>query len=511
MEHKLILGGGEQYLPFARSRIKALRATGLRYGSQKFEIDGSSVEVRIDGQHDYIRISGGGINDLLIGLHDTEATLNNPGPPHTNDSYMSSTKWVYQTDTADPLNALKAKFRGKTKRSRAAHFEYQYPSPQTGASTAFVETTVVFTTTNPSATKKSTSPLWAINGTEKVKVSSSRPTKETATTYPYTETRVDDISEIATIYVGKHVFSIPFEYHREQVTVKPSADTFGWVVTNTYLNGSGTRVRRTEDFEPDVTDLNYQQNNTQSQKTYLVKEVMGDGRVRDTLYFSAIAYEIYSPSAPVYTPYRVILEAPYTIEAVPAPDLPLTSWPPIATDYTPQQMGNFFYPVGPTWMIINGPFQQGVIESTGAIYTRKGVETLTGTKTPINQTFYIDRANPGIALGYTLHANSLRLKELVGSAFKGSTFNLEDLKEPMADADFVSSLQTVCSFFLPIQGTGVHWRKKSAYKRFWNGSPPVSAVDPDSGNLNLSISSIDFAFYPNTNTHSDKTISWSPA
>ena len=511
MEHKLILGGGEQFLPFARSRIKALRATGLRYASQQFEIDGSSVKVRIDGEHDYIRISGGGTNDLLIGLHDTEGGTGSAGPPQISDGLMSSTKWVYQTDPADPMNALKAKFRGKTRRSRRIHAEYQYPFPQTGVSSQFVNSLVTYTTTNPGATKKSTSPLWAINGTEYTSLTSSRPTKETATTYPYTETRRDDISEVATIYVGKHVFSIPFEYHREQVTVKPSADTFGWVVTNTYLNGSGTRVRRTEDFEPDVTDLNYQQNNTQSQKTYLVKEVMGDGRVRDTLYFSAIAYEIYSPSAPVYTPYRVILEAPYTIEAVPAPDLPLTSWPPIATDYTPQQMGNFFYPVGPTWMIINGPFQQGVIESTGAIYTRKGVETLTGTKTPINQTFYIDRANPGIALGYTLHANSLRLKELVGSAFKGSTFNLEDLKEPMADADFVSSLQTVCSFFLPIQGTGVHWRKKSAYKRFWNGSPPVSAVDPDSGNLNLSISSIDFAFYPNTNTHSDKTISWSPA
>jgi tetratricopeptide (TPR) repeat protein len=35
MEHKLILGG-EQYLPFARSRIKAMRATGAKYASQRF-------------------------------------------------------------------------------------------------------------------------------------------------------------------------------------------------------------------------------------------------------------------------------------------------------------------------------------------------------------------------------------------------------------------------------------------------------------------------------------------
>ena len=57
MEHKLIQGG-EQYLPFARSRIKALKATGLKYASQKFEIDGVSVKVRIAGEHEYIALSG---------------------------------------------------------------------------------------------------------------------------------------------------------------------------------------------------------------------------------------------------------------------------------------------------------------------------------------------------------------------------------------------------------------------------------------------------------------------
>lgn len=58
MEHKLIQGG-EQYLPFARSRIKALRAAGLQYASQQFEIDGVSVKVRIAGEHEYISITGG--------------------------------------------------------------------------------------------------------------------------------------------------------------------------------------------------------------------------------------------------------------------------------------------------------------------------------------------------------------------------------------------------------------------------------------------------------------------
>ena len=66
MEHKLILGG-EQYLPFARSRIKAMRANGAQYASQQFEIDGCSVKIRVDGQHDYITILGGGVAYMETG------------------------------------------------------------------------------------------------------------------------------------------------------------------------------------------------------------------------------------------------------------------------------------------------------------------------------------------------------------------------------------------------------------------------------------------------------------
>lgn len=57
MEHKLIQGG-EQYLPFARSRIKALRATGLNYASQKFVLPDGEVRVRIVGEHEYIELTG---------------------------------------------------------------------------------------------------------------------------------------------------------------------------------------------------------------------------------------------------------------------------------------------------------------------------------------------------------------------------------------------------------------------------------------------------------------------
>jgi hypothetical protein len=79
VEHKLILGG-EKFLPFARSRIKALRAAGLKYASQSFEMDGVSVNVNVSGEHEYIQIDGGrgymesGVLDLLdiqFGARDT--------------------------------------------------------------------------------------------------------------------------------------------------------------------------------------------------------------------------------------------------------------------------------------------------------------------------------------------------------------------------------------------------------------------------------------------------------
>ena len=58
MEHKLILGG-EVWLPFARSRIKSLKATGIRYGDQKFNMpDGATVWVKIEPGYEYIKIIG---------------------------------------------------------------------------------------------------------------------------------------------------------------------------------------------------------------------------------------------------------------------------------------------------------------------------------------------------------------------------------------------------------------------------------------------------------------------
>lgn len=60
MEH-LLIQGGETYLPFARSRIKALKALGLDYADQSFEVDGVSIRVSITPEHEYVFLSGGGV------------------------------------------------------------------------------------------------------------------------------------------------------------------------------------------------------------------------------------------------------------------------------------------------------------------------------------------------------------------------------------------------------------------------------------------------------------------
>ena len=96
MEHRLVLGG-EQFLPFARSRIKALRDTGLPYADQSFEIDGVSIKVRIEPGHEYIRLEGGstlemdsGVVDLgNIGYENPARFL--PGQLYGTDYYKSYT------------------------------------------------------------------------------------------------------------------------------------------------------------------------------------------------------------------------------------------------------------------------------------------------------------------------------------------------------------------------------------------------------------------------------------
>lgn len=86
MEHKLIQGG-EQYLPFARARIKAMRAAGLRFAAQQFVIGDVSVKVRLDGDHDYISI-GGDCADMESGI--LLRGWNLLGPPPANTEALES-------------------------------------------------------------------------------------------------------------------------------------------------------------------------------------------------------------------------------------------------------------------------------------------------------------------------------------------------------------------------------------------------------------------------------------
>lgn len=88
MEHRLVLGG-EQFLPFARSRIKALLATGLPYADQSFEIDGVSIKVRIEPGHEYIRLEGGGTVYMESGQ--LEWTL----PGELNPEKYDPAKWHF--------------------------------------------------------------------------------------------------------------------------------------------------------------------------------------------------------------------------------------------------------------------------------------------------------------------------------------------------------------------------------------------------------------------------------
>ena len=118
MEHKIVQGG-EQWLPLARSRIKAMRAAGLTYATQQFEIDGCSIRVRIEPGQDYIHINGGEIKLLMdsgvVGLNATAGPDGNkPGTLYESDHVAAynaafapipeSTRWRRKTGTTGQLS-----------------------------------------------------------------------------------------------------------------------------------------------------------------------------------------------------------------------------------------------------------------------------------------------------------------------------------------------------------------------------------------------------------------------
>ena len=67
-----------KYLPLARSRLKQIRANGLAYASQRFEVDGATIHVRKEGEQEFIKITGRHAGDIwvlialeqLVSIHD---------------------------------------------------------------------------------------------------------------------------------------------------------------------------------------------------------------------------------------------------------------------------------------------------------------------------------------------------------------------------------------------------------------------------------------------------------
>lgn len=56
---RLLIQGGHEYLPFARSRIRALKTLGMRYVSQTYTVNGVTINVRLENGTECIRIQGG--------------------------------------------------------------------------------------------------------------------------------------------------------------------------------------------------------------------------------------------------------------------------------------------------------------------------------------------------------------------------------------------------------------------------------------------------------------------
>lgn len=112
MEHKLILGGA-QYLPFARSRISALRASGQEYATQRFLLPDAEVRVQIAGDQEYIYITGSACTQLLdSGIVETEGWGGADPARYTPGTlYEAGSVPAYNAEfvPTDPVSAWKVK------------------------------------------------------------------------------------------------------------------------------------------------------------------------------------------------------------------------------------------------------------------------------------------------------------------------------------------------------------------------------------------------------------------
>lgn len=111
--------GGEIYLPLARSRLTAIRARGTPHGEQKFIVDGFLIEVRVVGNDDFIRISGGScLFEMETGLLEAPySTYGGGATPESYDAaryYESTNVTIYNakfTEYVGPKNGATGTYR----------------------------------------------------------------------------------------------------------------------------------------------------------------------------------------------------------------------------------------------------------------------------------------------------------------------------------------------------------------------------------------------------------------
>lgn len=88
IEHLSINGGGAEFVPFARSKIKGLRAAGLKYASRQYEIEGVTIRIRIVMDIEFIAV---GIASVVVAmLYESE------------DNYMVSHHVPWTWEIGDP-------------------------------------------------------------------------------------------------------------------------------------------------------------------------------------------------------------------------------------------------------------------------------------------------------------------------------------------------------------------------------------------------------------------------
>lgn len=104
MEHRILLGG-LQHLPFARSRIRALQATGLPYASERLLLPDGIVTVRIIPGHEFIRLEGSPVHMYAVGIEGNRVTVRTK----THDGYGD---WrvhsAFADAYSDPLDLVPA-------------------------------------------------------------------------------------------------------------------------------------------------------------------------------------------------------------------------------------------------------------------------------------------------------------------------------------------------------------------------------------------------------------------